>query len=168
MMCRVKEHLQEQSHPIERRIMERSIYSGHYCFALNGYENGFMSQSEWDMYNQWYQFMVPGKCLPPQGFIYLKVNPEIAHERIKKRNRLAEQKITPAYLKHIDNKHNEFLLEKKNIPAELAAVPVLVLDVNKEFENDHEVLNEHLFKIDEFMHMTNKIAQKAVFAQKQF
>lgn len=166
MMCRVKEHLQEQSHPIERRIMERSIYSGHYCFALNGYENGFMNQSEWDMYNQWYQFMVPGKCMPPKGFIYLQVNPEIAHERIKKRNRLAEKKITLAYLKHIHAKHNDFLLEKKNIPVDLAAVPVLVLDANLEFENDQKVLNEYLFKVDEFMHMTYKQTSQVTLKQK--
>ena len=46
MMCRVKDHLQEQSNPNPSRLMERSIYSGHYCFATNGYRNGFLTNLE--------------------------------------------------------------------------------------------------------------------------
>src|SRR5581483_5280099 len=101
MMCRVKDHLQEQANPNPSRLMERSIYSGHYCFALTGYESGFMTGVEWQMYSQWFNFLVPGKCRPPQGFIYLKVDPLISFERIAKRKREGESAITLDYLKAI-------------------------------------------------------------------
>ena len=35
MACRVKEHLKEQQEQNRFRLMERSIYSGHYCFTYN-------------------------------------------------------------------------------------------------------------------------------------
>ena len=41
MMSRVKEHMLEQHIPSSFRIVERSIYSGYYCFAQNSYDSGF-------------------------------------------------------------------------------------------------------------------------------
>src|SRR3989337_1493014 len=35
MICRVIEHLKDQSRCYQKKIIERSIYSGHYCFTLN-------------------------------------------------------------------------------------------------------------------------------------
>jgi len=156
MMCRVKDHLQEQSNPNPMRIMERSIYSGHYCFALNGYESGYMKEVEWKMYTSWFNFLIPGKCRPPQGFIYLKIDPEVAYERIAKRSREGENKITLDYLRAIDQKHDDFLIQKKNILPELASIPVLTFDVSEEFETDHQRFNAMLSKIEEFMLVTHQ------------
>ena len=69
MICRVKEHIQDQANLNPHRIIERSIYSGHYCFALNGYKHGFMNDIEWDLSNQWFNFFITEKCFPPRGFI---------------------------------------------------------------------------------------------------
>ena len=41
MFCRVREHMEEQKKEDTIQITERSIYSGHYCFAQNDYESGF-------------------------------------------------------------------------------------------------------------------------------
>ena len=166
MMCRVKDHLQEQSNPNPSRLMERSIYSGHYCFALTGYESGFMTGVEWQMYHEWFTFLVPTKCRPPQGFIYLKLDPEVAFNRIAKRNREGEQKITLDYLKAIDQKHDDFLIRKKNILPELELVPVLTVDVNKDFEMDAEHFEQMLFQIEEFMYARNRSATRPIHLQK--
>ena len=40
-----------------------------------------------------------------QGFIYVRVNPEVAFARIKKRNRHAEKGITLSYLRQVHEKH---------------------------------------------------------------
>jgi len=157
MMCRVNEHLKDQENANPNRIIERSIYSGHYCFSLNGYKNGFMSDVEWDLYNQWFNFLIPQKCKPPRGFIYLRANPDIAAKRIKKRNRLAEKKITYAYLEQIHEHHEAFLIEKSGILPELKEIPVLVLDCNKEFETDENVLKEHFVKVQNFLIKTQHI-----------
>ncbi|MGE0206324.1 MAG: deoxynucleoside kinase [Candidatus Babeliales bacterium] len=154
MMCRVKEHLKDQEHPNPHHVIERSIYSGHYCFSLNGYKHGFMSDLEWELYNQWFNFLIPQKCKAPQGFIYLQTDPEVAYKRIKKRNRLAEKKITFAYLQQIHEHHESFLIEKSGILPELKEVPVLVLDCNKEFETDAQELKKHMDAVENFLHIT--------------
>lgn len=160
MMCRVKEHLHDQSFVGQLRLIERSIYSGHYCFTYNGYANGYISELEWQMYQAWFDFLIPNKCALPEGFIYLKTDPDIAYSRIKKRNRLAEKEITRAYLRQIHEHHEQFLLEKKNLVNGLEHVPVLVLDGNQEFEDDEQVFYNHAERIQEFMAQT-AVLQKA-------
>lgn len=151
MICRVKEHIQDQKNENPNRIIERSIYSGHYCFSLTGYKNGFISDLEWDLYSQWFNFLIPQKCKSPRGFIYLRTTPEVAYKRIKKRNRLAEKKITFAYLKQINEHHEQFLMEKEGILPELKTVPVLVLDCDREFESDPEVRADLFAQVEAFM-----------------
>lgn len=157
MICRVYEHLKDQEYDRDI-IIERSIYSGHYVFAMNGYEQGFMSDLEWNLYNQWFNTLVSTKCKAPQGFIYLQVDPEIAYKRIKKRNRLSEKKITLAYLKQIDACHEKFLLEKAGILPDLKKVPVLIIDCNQDFEDNSEILNDHCALVQNFVTNTNLIS----------
>lgn len=161
MMCRVQEHISEQEHINQIRIVERSIYSGHYCFTLNGYKQGFMNDTEWYMYNQWFNFLIPKKCKPPHGFIYLQTDPIIAHKRLKKRNRLAEKKISPAYLRQIHDHHEAFLIHKEGLFQELKNVPVLTLDCNQEFESNEAQLQKHFNALQEFLNTTqSSIAAK--------
>ena len=155
MVCRVREHMEEQEKSAIK-ITERSIYSGHYCFAQNGYESGFMTDVEWQAYNQWFQFLIPGKCQPPKGFIYLYVDPETAYTRIKKRNRLAEKQISLGYLKQIHAKHEQFLVQQKNIMPGLKDVPLLILDCNREFEDDSVQFARHLQKVESFIAKTQQ------------
>lgn len=151
MMCRVKEHTWHQQQAHSAHIIERSIYSGHYCFTLNGYANGFMTRTEWEMYNTWFNFLIPQHCKPPRGFIYLQTSPDIAFERIKKRNRLAEKKITRAYIKQLHTYHEQFLIDKKDLLPMLQNVPVLTLDCNQDFENHPEVFKQHCDAITQFI-----------------
>ncbi len=155
MICRVREHIKDQEQKNTNRVIERSIYSGHYCFSLNGYKNGFMSDTEWELYNQWFNFLIPQKCNAPQGFIYLRVSPDVAYQRIKKRNRLAEKKITFSYLQQIHQQHEAFLMDKVGILPELKQVPVLVLDCNEEFETNQEKLEEHFKALASFLEKTS-------------
>ncbi len=37
-------------------LTERSIYSGYHCFAKNSYLNGFMTNLEWNIYQQLFSF----------------------------------------------------------------------------------------------------------------
>ncbi len=150
MICRVREHINLQKQNITH-IAERSLYSGHYCFALNCYEQGFMSTMEWKVYLQWFSWLVDNKCKTPNGFIYLRVDPNIAYERIKKRNRHAEKTISLGYLKQIHKKHEQFLIEKKDILPGLAQVPVLILECDKEFESNQVQLNKHIRQVQQFL-----------------
>lgn len=153
LMCRIKEHLSEQTLKTPLRIVERSIYSGNYCFAKNGYEHGFLSEVEWLMYCQWFDFLTT-KCKKPKGFIYLEVSPETSFSRIKKRNRLAEKKLNLTYLKQINQKHQSFLHEKKEIDEKIKEVPVLTLSCDEEFESNPEQLKEHITQLELFFEKT--------------
>ena len=151
MMCRVQEHLKDQLHCDTPLIIERSIYSGHYCFALNSYENGFMTDLEWQLYLALFNYLIPGRCLSPQGFIYIKVDPEIAFNRILKRKRPGEQHITLEYLQQIAARHEQFLIDKATILPDLLDVPILILDGNQEFERDQKRLYDHVHDIKLFI-----------------
>ncbi len=151
MIGRVQEHLKAQEHPNPFRLMERSIYSGHYCFATNGYQTGFLTELEWKLYLSWFNFLITDKCKVPHGFIYLRVDPEVAYERIQKRQRSDESAISLDYIKQIHQCHENFLLEKINVLQELVATPVLVLDCNAEFEKDGAQFRAHAQKVVEFM-----------------
>ncbi len=155
MTCRVEEHLKEQEHDnMTTKVAERSIYSGYYCFAHNSYAQQFLSDIEWQMYQEWFSFLIPNKCKPPQGFIYLRVSPEVAYERIKKRNRHAEKTLSFAYLKQIHRRHESFLTKKEGILPNLKRVPVLTLDCNEEFENNPAQLHRHMHAIESFFVQT--------------
>ncbi len=151
MACRVKEHIKEQENPNPYRLMERSIYSGHYVFASNGYKNGFMSELEWQIYLQWFNFLITGRAKAPQGFIYLKTEPHVAHARILKRSRNGEQPISFDYIEQIHQCHEDFLVDKKDILAELQSVPVLVLDCSDDFEQCSDEFNRHAAELSSFV-----------------
>lgn len=144
MMTRVKEHIKEQEKDNHLRLMERSVYSGHYCFAHNGYKQGFMIQAEWDAYNAWFSFLVETHCKPPLGFIYLQTDPQVCEERINTRKRSGEEGVPLEYLTQIHNQHEKFLVKKEGITPVLRNVPVLILNVNKDFEYDKHIFQKHL------------------------
>lgn len=154
MMTRVKEHLKEQislEQNYTPKIMERSLYSGYYCFAKNGYEQGFLTYEEWTAYNQWFEFLVAKKCNTPTGFIYLQANPEVCLERMSKRNRSGESSVPLEYLQQIHDQHEQFLIHKTGIAKNLQNVPVLVLDVSEEFADNQVILKDLINKVQDFI-----------------
>lgn len=152
LMCRVHSHRRDQERPNKPRlIIERSVYSGYYCFAANGYEQGFMTPAEWHMYSEFFNFLVAGACRPPRGLIYIRVDPEVSHQRVVHRSRGDETGISSEYLAQIHTKHDTYLMEKQGVLPELRDVPVLVLDANDEFEKNEAALACHLDAIEQFI-----------------
>ena len=151
MLSRVRDHLSDQKRPEPFRIIERSIYSGHYCFALNSYRSGFLSPLEWDMYNAWFNFLIPDYCKPPRGFLYLRVKPTIAFQRLRKRARSAEATVPLDYLEQLARCHDDFLIKKEGVLPELKEVPVLVLDCEDDFEEDPTCFTELVDKVRAFL-----------------
>lgn len=151
MICRARDHLQEENYSNTNRIIERSIYSGHYCFAKNSLKNGFLTQLEWNIYNKWVDFLLLKRCTPPLGFIYLKANPDICFKRVQKRNRESEKKLTMEYVEQLDQSHDRFLIQKKDLPDSLKNTPVLVLDCNEEFVENKKNMKKHATQLKEFL-----------------
>jgi deoxyadenosine/deoxycytidine kinase len=150
MIYRTRDYIKEQSNTNPNRVMERSVYSGHYCFAYNGFESGFFSHVEWEIYNKWVDFLLRNQCKPPKGFIYLKTSPEVCFERVIKRNRASEKSLSIEVLKKIDHFHDKFLIEKQNVFEELKKIPVLVLDCSDDFQENPEQMQNHIKKVKSF------------------
>jgi deoxyadenosine/deoxycytidine kinase len=136
-VTRVQSQLEKEK--ISRKniiVSERSVYCDRFCFGKNCFERGVMSKLEWSLYKEWFSWIVKTCLTKPSGFIYLKTSPEICLTRLQKRLRNEESSITLDYLVSLHNKHECWLIEKKIEESFLANVPVLVLDCNKDFEND--------------------------------
>jgi deoxyadenosine/deoxycytidine kinase len=154
MMSRVREHVYHQQRPQPSHLFERSIYSGHYCFAHNGRAGGFLNDIEWNIYSQWVEFLMENECQTPKGFIYLRAEPEVCLERIQKRSRTGEDGISMEYLQQIHDWHEKFLIQKAHVTPEVARVPVLVLDCSTPFAGDSKKMLEFSQKIDQFIDLT--------------
>ncbi len=159
MFTRVKEHLKEQTDKNPFKIIERSLFSGHYCFAKNGYLQGFMDETEWKLYSDWFSFLVEQHCNAPAGFIYLQADPKDCQARAQKRNRSSEEGIPLSYFEQIHEQHEAFLIKKQNISPFLKDVPVLVLDASHNFESHQETTLEYMERINDFILITQGAKQ---------
>lgn len=156
LVTRVKHHMSTQALKLPFSLMERSVYSGHYCFAKNGYSSGFLSPLEWDVYSRMVDVLVHQHCKPPHGFIYLRAQPEICFERIQKRQRQGESHITLEYLQQIHNFHEKFLIEKQAIAANLQQVPLLVFDAGYDLTTQPERFVQYIQQVKDFMLCTEQ------------
>ncbi len=154
MTHRVRDHVREQEKNEPNLIMERSVYSGHYFFASNDLESGYFTNVEWVIYNKWADYLVHQKCKAPNGFIYLKADPEVCLKRVKKRNRNCEKTVPLSYIKQIEKWHDNFLINKENVSDKIKNTPVLVLDCNQDFLENPENMQKHVFKIKLFLEQT--------------
>jgi deoxyadenosine/deoxycytidine kinase len=168
LVTRIKHHMSTQALNLPLCLMERSVYSGHYCFAQNGYANGFLSPLEWDVYSRMVDVLVNQHCKPPHGFIYLRAQPEICFDRVKKRHRQGEDRMTLEYLTHIDKWHEKFLIEKKGIARNLINIPVLMLDAQFDVTTHPERFRDYVQQVKDFMLNTEQNrASSAAFVIKE-
>ncbi len=142
---------QALTNPYPLQILERSVYSDRYCFAKNCYELGLMTDLEWNLYTNWFSWLVEQYTTPPAAFIYLRTDPEICYERLVKRNRTEEVGVTRDYLYLLHKRHEDWLLHKKDIANSLVTTPVLILECNEDFENNGAVQKEHARAIVAFL-----------------
>jgi deoxyadenosine/deoxycytidine kinase len=143
-----------RKYPGKVQLLERSVFADRYCFARNCYEMGLMTKLEWDLYREWFSWLVETYTVKPRGFIYLRAEPEVCYERMTKRNRAAESSVSLEYLKKLHDRHEEWLINKKDIAPYLQDVPVITLDCNVDFEHDTQQQEKHveaLLKFFEFL-----------------
>lgn len=96
-------------------VLERSIYTDRNVFAKNLYAGGAMNDSEWQVYQQLWEFLSSNYCEKPQKIIYLRTPAELCLERIKKRGRNEEQKMPLDYLKNLEDLHDEWLMDHPDV-----------------------------------------------------
>lgn len=115
-------------------ILERSVYCDRFCFAKNTFESGFMTPLEWQLYQEWFTWLVEEHTPRPDGFIYLKTSPDISYKRLIKRQRSEESAVPLSYLQALHQKHEDWLVHGHDTLSSLKNVPVLALDGDHDFE----------------------------------
>lgn len=114
-------------------FIERSVYTDRFCFAKNCYESGKMNKIEYDIYCRWHDWLCGSFDVKPAAFIYLRVEPEVSYERIKKRSRNGEETIPLAYLKILHNLHEEWMERERE-----KGVPVVTINLDKDYSPEME------------------------------
>ena len=95
-------------------VLERSIFTDRHVFAKNLYAQGAMNDSEWQVYQQLWDFLALNYCEQPSKIIYLRTPAEVCLERIRKRGREEEQTMPLDYLKRLETLHDEWLMDHPN------------------------------------------------------
>jgi deoxyadenosine/deoxycytidine kinase len=113
--------IQPKSHVLPM-LMERSPYFQRNVFMPINRENGRLSEREYDSLHEMYE--KSNNIWVPNGYIYLRSNPNKCAERINKRGRQSEDKISIEYLKELHNYH-----EKAYIYAAALEYPIIVIDI---------------------------------------
>ena len=136
----VQQHTNIQStKPI--RMMERSLFSARYCFNENLYRNGYLTDTEYAALSEWFEFLTncPKLNFQVDQIVYLRTDPEVAYERIKKRSRSEEISVPFSYIKDLHELHEEWLIRKTkfNTPA-----PITIIDANQDLETLSDTYNE--------------------------
>lgn len=86
-------------------IVERSPISVRHVFGQLLYNDGCLTDREWSLFKDVYDSF----AWSPDVIIFIKVDPEVALERIKKRNRQGECDIDIDYIKKINFQYNIML-----------------------------------------------------------
>ena len=89
-------------------ITERCHQTDKYVFAKMLYEDNKIKEINYLIYLEWFDYFI--KDIPEVHHIYIKTNPNIAYERVKKRNRESENNITLEYLEKCNESHDDWLL----------------------------------------------------------
>lgn len=137
-MTRMKKILNNMENDI--LIIERSIFTDRNIFAQSLFESNEMSSLEWNIYINWFDWLVEKYNLPQAKFIYLRASPEVSFNRLMNRGRIEEKCIEFDYIKLLSEKHDNWLLNNPNS---------IILDYNNNFEKNDDInfFNQYFEKI---------------------
>ena len=127
-------------------ITERSLYTDKLVFAKMLYDTGKIEHVNYQIYINWFDMFV--EEFPIHKIIYVKTDAEICYERIHKRAREGEEKISLIYLNLCNEYHKNMLDTKVNT---CIFDKQLILNGNNDIYENYDILNEWLISIQKFI-----------------
>nr|CAH0106639.1 unnamed protein product [Daphnia galeata] len=118
-------HTKETSAKV--KLMERSIFSGRYCFVENLHQSKLMEPAEYAVISEWFKWITKNIDVDVDLIVYLRSDPEVVHKRILQRARKEEKTVPLSYIVALHEIHEEWLHEKVSHPV---PAPVLEIDAN--------------------------------------
>lgn len=111
-VTRLQQERESRARDKSLRLMERSVFSDRMVFVRAVHEACFMNDMELSVYDSWFNPIIsalPG--LVPDGFIYLRAQPETCKHRMEGRGRAEETEggVSLDYLHNLHGKHEEWL-----------------------------------------------------------
>lgn len=133
-------------------FVERSIFTDKNVFLESNYQNGNITEIEYVIYHQWFDWIQTKFNMHANGFILLNTPHNICGERIKERNRTGEETIPLEYLKMIEDYHTKWLQHEKDINMK----HVLNIDSSVNFYENPQILANEMGNIVEFIQNIKK------------
>jgi deoxyadenosine/deoxycytidine kinase len=90
-------------------LLDRGLPGDRVFARLHTLENN-ISALEWETYQRWYDIMTCS-LIPPSLMIFLDTEPEIAHERLKERDRDAEKGVPLKYIQDLRKGYLDLMVE---------------------------------------------------------
>ena len=106
-------------------VQDRSIFEGVHIFSANNKDMGNLDERDFDTYMELFEIMTSLVKLPDL-LVYLRSSVPHLIENIRRRGRDYEQSIPIAYLKNLNQRYEQFILEK--YPGKVLVVEVDHLD----------------------------------------
>ncbi len=147
-------------------VMDRSVYCDKFCFAKNCFDQGLMSEAEWDAYCNIFSWVVTQFLPKPDGVLYLRASTKTCFGRIKRRARPEEKAVSIDYVDSLGRRHDDWLLKTKNESDYLQGLKMMILDANCDFEHDNNSQKKLLGQSFDFFsklqrHAGNSVVVKA-------
>ena len=120
-------------------ITERSIYTDKYVFAQMLFEDGHISDIEFQTYNYWFDTFE--KQTRIDIVLYVNTNPEECMNRIHTRNRPEETKIPLEYLKNCHKKHKDWIYDKEKCK-------IVKINGNQSIENIQQNVLQFVYELN--------------------
>jgi deoxyadenosine/deoxycytidine kinase len=111
---RLEHHRQLLNHP-SSVVQDRTVYEDAEIFARNLYDQGSMSERDYDAYRRLYQ-AVSAFVPPPDLIVYLQASVETLVQHIAQRGREYEAGISQDYLVQLNRLYEQWLDEWKACP----------------------------------------------------
>lgn len=106
-------------------VQDRSIFEGVHIFSANNKDMGNLDERDFDTYMELFEIMTSLVKLPDL-LVYLRSSVPHLIENIRRRGRDYEQSIPIAYLENLNQRYEQFILEK--YPGKVLVVEVDHLD----------------------------------------
>lgn len=111
---RLEHHRQLVDHPTSV-VQDRTVYEDAEIFARNLYEQGRMSERDYETYSRLYRAVCA--FLPsPNLVIYLQASVDTLMRHIVQRGRDYEQRITPEYIAKLNNLYDRWIEQWRDSP----------------------------------------------------
>jgi deoxyadenosine/deoxycytidine kinase len=133
---------QELERSTKPAVIDRTLYEDAEIFARNLYDQGFMADRDWDVYQRLYAG-IRRALRPPDVLIALRCSLRTAKKRIARRKRKMESSIPDAYLRRLHRLYSRWF-------STYDLSPIVIIDTDKmDYVEDLVDLIDLTRKLDE-------------------